>query len=343
MKKTIRISLLLSLLFLAACGKKEFVVEFSLPQDVDANYKLTYYASDKRGGIMMESAVAITAGKGEFKGQTINPTLIYLQAGARNQPLAVYVERGETVKISGADRDPATWKVEGNEINEEWSAWRNANARILSGGDPVEINRAVAAYVAAHESSPLSALLLLTTYSRADDETGFRRMWLSLKDDAASEKWASLAGRADQPSRLAPTPGRLKEMVMRSMQNGVDTIRPDSVAATILVFWNGGDDRRSELMDSVKALAKEFSDSSKRVIADVCLDSDSIGWRMQTRRDTLKGVARLWTPAGLADTRLMTLGVGRAPFFIVFSPDGHQRYRGADTAEAFSAFRSLMK
>ena len=43
----------------------------------------------------------------------------------------------------------------------------------------------------------------------------------------------------------------------------------------------------------------------------------------------------------MADPRLMRLGVTRSPFYIVFSPDGHQRYRGDNRENAFKTFRSI--
>lgn len=341
--KTARLLLCLSfLMLLTGCRKKEFSITFEVEQSVNANYRLIYYASDKNGGFTRESAVAINAGKGDFRGPTINPALVYLYTGPKAYPLMIYAERGEDIKVTGKDPSPARWKVEGNDINEEWSAWRNENAEAIISADPEKINKAVARYVIANPENPLSALLLLTTYSRMEDETGFRRLWRDLQGEAADPKWAVLAGRADQPSRYIATPGRVESVAFRSMQNGVDTLRPDSVKATLLFFWNNSSSDRSTQTDSIKALAKEFSDSSKRMIADICLDADSVTWRSTIRTDSLKKVARLWAPAGLADSRIMLLDVPRTPFFIVLSPDGHQRFRGSDLDSAFSCFRSML-
>ncbi|MDE6009146.1 MAG: DUF4369 domain-containing protein [Muribaculaceae bacterium] len=341
--KLIRIIFSIALiLLLSGCHKKEFSIRFEVEQTMNANYKLIYYASDKHGGYMRESAAAITNGKGDFKGQTINPTLVYIFTGKKAYPLMIYVERGEEINITGKEKEPLKWDVEGNEINKEWSAWRNENAKILSGADPEKINAVVAKYVIANPENPLSALLLLTTYSRYDDETGFRRLWRDLKGEAADPRWADLAGRADVPQRFVKVPARVKSISFRSMQNGTDTIRPDSVNATLLFFWSNALSDRNELTDSLKALAKEFSDSSSRLIADICLDPDSSSWRSNIRYDSLKNVARLWAPAGLADSKVMLLDVPRLPFFIVLTPDGHQRFRGSEREEAFSFFRSLL-
>ncbi|MDE7108965.1 MAG: DUF4369 domain-containing protein [Muribaculaceae bacterium] len=341
--KMTRLLLYLSVLLLfAGCRKKEFSISFEVEQSINANYKLIYYASDKKGGFIRESAVAINAGKGDFKGPTINPVLVYLYTGPKAYPLMIYAERGEDIKVTGNDATPARWMVEGNDINKDWSQWRNKNAEAIISADPAKINKAVAEYVVANRENPLSALLLLTTYSRIDDETGFRRLWRDLQGKAADPVWASLAGRADQPARSVATPGRVVSVAFRSMQNGVDTLRPDSVKGTLLFFWNNSSSERKAQTDSIKALAKEFSDSSARIIADVCLDPDSVTWRSSIRTDSLKKVARLWAPAGLADSRVMLLGVPRTPFFIVLSPDGHQRFRGSDLDSAFSSFRSLL-
>lgn len=343
MARTLHILLLLSCILLSGCKKKEFTIVFDVEESVNANYRLLYYASDKTGGFIRESAVAISGGKGEFSGPAINPMIVYLFAGNKSYPLMIYAERGEKIEITGESRNPAEWTVSGNEINQEWSVWRNENAKALAAGDEEKINKGVAAYVMKHPDNPLSALLLLTAYSRTKDETGFRRLWRDLQGEAADPKWGEMLGRSDVPTRFVPTPGRLKSMAMRSLHNGVDTIRPDSAGATLMFFWNSSLDNRKELTDSLKALAKEYKDSATRIIADISLDPDSTAWRSTVRYDSMKNVVRLWAPAGLADRRLMQLSVPGVPYFIIFSPDGHQQFRGSDLPEAFKTFRSLLK
>lgn len=337
-----RVILLLGLTLLCGCKKNEFSIEFSLSPSVSANYNISYYASDKRGGIMMESVAVVAGGAGVFRGITRNPALVYLYVSPGRYPTVIYAERGDKVTVAGENGDPFSWKIGGNALNERWSDWRNLNATALAAGEAPAINAAVAKYVEANSSDPLSTLLLLTSFSRPDDEALYRRLWLSLSGEARSAKWVELVGRADQPALAVATPGKLHAMVMRSAGNGVDTIVPASVRSTLLLFWSNGMERRV-LIDSLKALAREFPDSSRRLIADVCLEGDSSVWRNAIRYDSLRNVARLWAPAGVADSRLMTLGVSRSPFCIVVAPDGRQRYRGDDLTKAFTEFRSLMK
>ncbi|MDE5874452.1 MAG: DUF4369 domain-containing protein [Muribaculaceae bacterium] len=343
MMKTARLLLCLSfLLLLTGCRKKEFSISFDVPQSVNANYRLIYYASDRRGGLIRESAVAITAGKGEFKGPTINPVLVYLFTGSKSYPLMIYAERGETITVSGEDPAPTKWKVEGNKINDDWTLWRTQNADALLSADPARINKAVTAFVEKNPENPLSTLLLLTTYSRLQDETGFRNLWLQLKGEAADPKWTLLVGRADQPENRSPIPGRLRSAAFRSLHNGTDTLRPDSAKATLLCFWTNDVTDRKEMIDSLKALAKQYPDSSSRIIADICLEPDSVTWRSSIRTDSMKNIVRLWAPAGLADSRIVQLGVPRSPFFIVITPDGHQRFRSDSLAPALARFRKIL-
>ena len=343
MIKILRTLTICMLLIFTGCMKNESRLLFELPADMTSTFRAVYYASDKRGGVVLENVAVITNGKGELKCPTRNPMLIYLYpATGQVEPIVLYAERGDEIKITGTSTDPATWTIEGNDIDRMLSEWRNANADILKKADPAETNKAVAQYVSENPQSPLSPFLLLTVFSRRDDETLFRRLWQSLSGDALDETWSRLAARADIPSGSVATPGRLKSLALRSLANGIDTVRPDSVKAALLFFWNNGLNDRRQRFDSIKALAKEFPDSASRLIADICLDPDSLGWKSPLRSDSLKDVARLWVPAGLADRRIIALGVPRTPFFIVFSPDGHQRYRGDDTSEAFSIFRETI-
>lgn len=342
MISTIRIFFIITALALSSCVKNKFTIDFSLPESVNTNYTVSYYASDPRGGITVETVAPIVKGKGVLKGIARNPSLVYIRNNA-GAGIALYVERGDNVKISGQNPNPASWSVEGNTLNEQWSAWRNQNQAVLEKKDPVEINAAVARYVMENPASPVSTLLLLTSFSRISDEALFRSLWLRLEGDATLRKWTALSGRADQPDQFVATPAKLKSMAVRSFANGVDTIRTDASKATIIFFWHSGLDSRNEAIDSLKALTREFPDSSKRVIADICLEADSLSWKSPLRRDSLTKAVRGWLPAGLADSKVMALEVKRTPFFIVFSPDGNQRYRGDDLGKASAEFRRLMK
>ncbi len=340
-QRYIRLLTFLLPLIICACSKNEFRLTFSLPEEVTANYTAVYYATAKDGGVSVETVVNISSGKGALTCATRLPTLLYLYAGG-NIPTVIYAERGKEISVTGSSKDAASWEIKGSgDINTDLSLWRNAHAPTLTSGTPLEINEAVADFVVSNPSNPVSAILLLTAFSRREEETKFRRLWNSLTPEADKEKWVAMVGRSDMTDPFANTPGRLISMALRSLRGGADTIRPAGHSATLLFFWNNGLEGRDSLIDSIRSLSKEFPDSASRIIADISLDPDSLGWRTPLRNDSLEKVTRLWIPAGLADRRLIDLGVARIPFFIVAGPDGHQAYRGSDVREALSSFRRI--
>lgn len=292
---------------------------------------------------MVENVAVVTSGKGSIVCPAARPALVFLSTPG-GLDLPIYAERGQTIRISGPDRNPWSWTIDGNDLNTKLSEWISANEPTLIGGNRTALNDSIAAFVCREPDSPISPLLMLTLFSRRSDETAFRRLWNSLASNPETAKMTALVGRADIPGGVAPTPGKLVTAAFRSLHHGVDTIRPADAKATLLFFWeeNHSEKRRSAI-DSIRALAKEFPDSASRIIADIGFDADSISWKSPLAKDSLENVARFWVPAGIADSRIMALRVESTPFFIVFSPDGNQKYRGSDPAEALSAFRLLMK
>lgn len=340
MLRNVRFILIILVAILSACGKNEVKLEFALPADLTANYPLVYYASDKRGGMIVELVASIMNGKGILKSPVVRPTLIYLSAGGK-LPLVIYAENHDNIKVTGDNRNSALWNVGGNRINEDLSLWRNAHATTLLSGSQTDINEAVADYVEENPDNPVAAILLLTAYSRYENEGEFRKLWHSLGEEADKMKWLDITGRADMQVEGFRAPGILRSMALRSLANGVDTIRPADHLATILFFWNNGMTGRRDYIDSLKKLAKEYPDSASRMIADISIDVDSTSWRSPLRSDSTKDIARFWVPAGVADLRLLDLQVTRLPFFIVFNPDGSQSYRGEDVTKAMDTFRKV--
>lgn len=341
MIRTLFTLLTLISLLLPSCGKNEFRLEFNLPANVSGTFRSLCYASDKRGGKTMEQIAVIADGQGVLNVPARNPAFLFLYTSLP-APLVIYAKRGQTIKISGDDDNPATWKVEGNDINRSLTKWRNENAKVLSSFDHHEINRAIASFVEKNLNSEISSIILLTNFWRADDETLFRILWQELKPDAEKNKWASMLARADLPTGTLKTPGQLRSIALRSLYNGVDTICPARAKATLIYFWHSGASTRKNAIDSLRVLSRQFPDSASRIIADVCLDADSLAWHAPLQNDSINNIVRLWTPQGRAATQLLLLDVPRTPFYIVFSNDGNQKYRGSDLHEACVTFRSLM-
>lgn len=336
-------------IFLTGCTANEWEAEFVLPDSVTSNYKLVYYASSPKEGFMVETVAAVNAGKGKIKCPAKNPCVVFLYMPGAYSPSAIFwAEKGDKIKITGDNPDPATWNIEGNKLNKQITAWRLENLDAIRSLDEKQINAAVAKAVKADPDSRLAAFLLLTYYSRAADEKGFGSLWASLGKGSHKDEIASAAGRIDiDLFDEAADKANLSRLVLPSLKAEEDTLppHPDTLLFTkaegsILYFWIPISDRRNIAIDTLKALRRSYPDSKKRIIADICMDADSAVWTNTALRDSAKNVSRLWMPQGPAHPEAMRIGVPGPGYFIVADKKGRQIYRGHDAKEAARTFRT---
>lgn len=336
-----RLSLFMLLLLLSGCLKNEFTVSFELPASVNETYTLLYYASDPVKGWYMETVAMTHNGKAEVKGFTRNPTLVYVLDGSRTPAIAFYVERGDKILIKGDSPSPSSWNISGNKITEQWSRWRTDNRNILSQRDSERINDAVAKFVETNPDNPLSTLLLMNYFDRRLDKPRFEKLWKKLEDDALEEKWIELTASNDLIDYSPLSPGNIDILRLHTSGNGIDTLVFGN-KPVFLYFYRNPTPTRSEDLDVLKELAKLYSDSASRVIADISFEPDSMRWESSLPADSLKGVVRAWVPRAEADSAMMRLGVERTPWVMVYDSKGRLKFRGSDARKAADAFRAAM-
>ncbi|MCH5240344.1 MAG: hypothetical protein J1F38_08970 [Muribaculaceae bacterium] len=333
---------LFCILFLFSCGKNEFSLNFDLKEDITENYNVTYYATDIDGGLTVQAVASVREGKCQLPGATKLPTIVYITDRNSKLPLVVYAKKGGRIDFSGNEKDPLEWSVSGDKINEELTAWRSQNLKLLKGNDPDSINVAIEKFVKSNEGNPVATILMLSYFNKSIDERGYADLMASLKGEARDKEWLRLMARSDQPFHSYAYPAKLRSLVMRSLNEGGDTICINGKNPVFLLFWQTGNSDRNSLIDSIKVLKKDYPDSV-RIIADICLDVDSTGWRNAIRKDSLGDSKRLWAPASLVDKDVMKLAVKDIPFFIVFDSLGNQSYRGSELSEAMTRYRLLVE
>ena len=332
---------LFSLAILTACGKNEFNLEFDLATDVTDNYNVTYYATDYEGGATVQAVASVREGKCELKGVTRKPTLVYITTRKSILPLVVYAEKGNKIKISGESKEPLDWRVEGNVINDSLSDWRLQNREIWNECLPDSVNNAVEKYVELNDDNAVSTILMLCYFDRKENERKYNELMGSLEGEAKNPEWLKIIGRSDQVNHIYSFPARLESMIMKSINKGGDTLYLDKKNPIFMIFWETGSSDRKNIIDSIKVLEKEFPDSS-RIIADVCLDVDSVAWKNAMRKDSLfKDMKRFWAPTGVTDRTIMKMKVDAVPYFIVFDKEGVQSYRGKEISDAMTEYRRL--
>lgn len=343
MVKSMRFIFLILGLLMVGCTKNEFHLNFELSEDISGNYDVTYYATDaNEGGLTVQAVASINGGKCVLQGVTNKPTLVYVYHRLSPYPLVIYAARGNKIEITGDEKDPLAWNVKGETINEELSQWRQQNLKILEKHIPDSVNEALRLYVEQNSSSPTATILMLSYFDRGANENLYNSTMALLKGEARKVEWLRMAARSDQLMAYLSYPARLENLVMRSAQGGSDTLSKNGKNPMLILFWQTGYKEKNAMMDSLKALKKEYPDSI-RLIADICLEADSMAWRGSIRKDSADFMKRFWAPASLANPDVMKLKVTGIPYFIVFTPQGIQSYRGSSLADAIKDYRTLMQ
>lgn len=346
-----------SLVLLSGCVKNEFNLTFQFPKDYVGNYIVDYYAWDSKTGFWVENVASIQNGTASLGGVTKRPTLVYIRdASSPANSIALYVERGDKITISGDKNDLNTWSVNGNKISRRWSEWRNENAQVLSsarGEMTPEKIKVISDFIENNKSDKLSTLILLTDFNRRSDPDKFVQLWNLVDDDAKRQNLIEMCGAVDflglefevdaKGNLVRGKNPSHKTLILRSRANGLDTLRLTNVKSSIFYFYDTGSSERDVAVDSLKAVSKEFPDSTERFIATVALQPDSMVWINVSRRDSIRGVVCAWAPQGLADRNLVELGVARTPWFVVKDKSGADVYSGSRTEDAIDAFRTQMK
>lgn len=337
------LTLLLLLVFGLSCTRNEFNVDVTLSDDHADHYTFLYFASDPEKGWIVENIVTPEKGKLRMEGLTRNPTVVVIFGPGRRVASLLYAERGDKLHGEAPESFPATWKFRGNELSERLTGWISGNAALIRDGSATaQLDAAVGEYVKAHPEDPASTLLLLFFFDRNSDEPGFRRLWGTLRGEAAKEVWSNLAGRVDMltfTGKFTSSPG---EMVVKSYENGADTLRIGS-KPLLLYFSRTGMTGREEDIKALRRISDSWIDSSARVIAEVSLDTDSSSRAWAVRRDSLRKAVHAWLPLGFSDSVAVKLGIGSLPAFIVYDAAGKEIYRGTDREKAAEKFLSTKK
>ena len=175
-----RVSLILLVIMLggmlAGCRKNVFTLEGKIEGGESTTIYLSWRAASGTRDFLASQAVPLTSTAFKVEGPVKRPSVIWIFSSGRSLLSAIYVERGNSLTLSGKMNEPRLWQVSGNEVMEEVSAWAQSNAPALKAGSTAGINSAVAAYVKANPGSRAALFLLLTTYDRNGAEQEFTRL-----------------------------------------------------------------------------------------------------------------------------------------------------------------------
>lgn len=335
--------IILSFIALCSCNKTEFNIEGEIKDAATMNLRIFYYSSSGNKGSITETVIPVVDGKFSYVGKSEKPTVVWFFSPNRALLTPIYVEPGDEIKIDGKYNEPLCWHVTGNKIEEEWSAWRSENEKSLKSGNDKVINQAISKYVEANRNNPVSALSMLCFYVKKDATKDYDKLWKLLSEDALSAELINAvnATKAHQSSQSHAV--KLTPLSLYSYADSMTNIAVSKSKATLLYFWRQQEERHDSCISNIKRLHKLYSDSTKLQIADINMDTDTIKWRRQARRDSVKNWQRYWAIGGEANISLMPLELPRTPYFIVSDSTGTQCYRGDNYSKAEKKIKELLK
>lgn len=335
--------IVLTFFTLCSCNKKEFNIEGEIKDAGTMNLRIFYYSSSDKKGSISETVIPVVDGKFSYIGESENPTVVWFFSPNRTLLTPIYVEPGDEIRIEGQYNEPLQWHVTGNKIEEEWSEWRSNNEKSLKSNNDKVINQAISKFVEANRNNPVSTLSMLCFYIKKDASKDYDQLWKQLSDKARSAELINAvnATKAHQSSQAYNV--KLTPLSLYSYADSMATIAMSKSKVTLLYFWRQKEERHDSCISNIKRLHKLYSDSSKLQIADINMDSDTIKWRRQARRDSVKNWQRYWAIGAEANISLMRLELPRTPYFIVSDSKGTQCYRGDNFSKAEKKIKELLK
>lgn len=335
--------IILSFITLCSCNKTEFNIEGEIKDAGTMNLRIFYYSSSDKQGSITETVIPVVNGKFSYAGKSEKPTVVWFFSPNRTLLTPIYVEPGNKIKIDGKYNEPLRWHVTGNKIEEEWSAWRSENEKSLKSDNDKVINQAISKYVETHRNNPVSALSMLCFYIKKDATKDYDKLWKLLSDKALSSELINAVNASKAHKFLQSYAVKLTPLSLYSYADSMATIAVSKSKATLLYFWRQQEEQHDSCISNIKRLHKLYSDSNKLQIADINMDTDTIKWHRQARRDSVKNWQRYWAIGGEANISLTPLELPRTPYFIVSDSTGAQCYRGDNFSKAEKKIKELLK
>ncbi|MCM1320379.1 MAG: DUF4369 domain-containing protein [Muribaculaceae bacterium] len=313
--------LILLPVLLAGCVKNEFTLEGTLTDAEGQTLTLIHRASSKKQDFMVEQTLPVEFnGHFSVKLSTNYPTVIWvLSTFDGNLLMPIYAERGDELKVTGKFKEPQRWKVEGNEVMEQYSEWAAANINALMSDNPSILNDAIAKYVKEHPDSRTAAFLLFTRYNVPGHLSEYQNLVkaLTLDEDDLKEMENACMDPQLPIVNGATIPAKL---TLTAMNDSLKDVNLKGEGTTLLYFW------RETPSPEVREVLKKGGRS-----VSIFMDADTLRWHQLLRTDSLLNkTIKLWAPGGEVTPEVQSLNVTGTPYFIIIDNTGHPIYTGTD-------------
>lgn len=332
MRKFLGMIMLLLLTLLSSCGKSEFTVEGYFDDGITQNLRFVYATPES----VTSQWIPAVDGKVKMVGKSNDLTVVYIFNAQSKFLMHLVVKNGETVTFSGKITDPFGFKLDGSELNREWSGFMSDNYSDFKSGNTSKTDKAIENYISNNPESVLSTLLLTCDYSDIESDRA-KELLESISEKAKPESLLCLFG-----STLKNESSASKKLVPFTIRNEKDSLvllDPKKNRANILYFWyntSEEDTLRTKIVKELKALSAKKSVT----VADIFVNTDTAKWYRTVKNDSVKW-KHYKALTGHYESSIADLNVVGENFIIVADSTGQQLYRGYDAQKVKKAVEDI--
>lgn len=325
---------------LCACSNDSFTIEGVLTDVGDRTVRAVYV---NEGGVQ---SVTMVPENGRFKivGVSPNYTVVHLYNQQNAVITKVVMKNGEDLKLKGTIRHNYLIEMKGEDVNEDWNAFRRENHVLYSENREDELNEKIEAYVKENPDKMASVALLINDYSLLDDSVKVHELLTGINEDvrhasllkAYTDVNALMSVKAEDEKR------KWISIKFYNQNDSIKELKADAGKMSVLYFWRTTDESHKDIVKELDSLYYNYMRTSKGKkqiqIADVVLDSDTAAWKRAIRNED-KDWQHFWAVGGHMNPTVSEMCVVKSPYFKVIDSMGQIAYSG----DSISCVSALMK
>lgn len=331
-------SLCLSL-FCTSCNNDTFKIEGTLP-DMGNQAMHAIYVNE--AGVQSVNCV-VEEGKFIMEGISPNLTIVFLYDKNNNLLTKVAVKNGDKLKMKGTMKHKYLIEIKGNEITEDWNAFRRENHLLYSDdAESSTLDKKISEYVAVNGDKTASLLLLLYDYSDLNDTENIAKMLNQINEECRPANIMKAYAEMNAELSKKQTRSKFNSFELYNDKDSLVSFTPAKGKMSLLYFWGIDDKSHKDLIVELDSLYTDYKGKNQLQLADVMLDSDTTRWKRTLRREK-KEWTHLWAVGGIMEKSVLDLEIKSTPVFLLLDSVGGQVYRGDSIGAVSDLIKNRLK
>ena len=321
------------MLMACGCTSDSFKVDGQLAGLDNNRIRIVYRCTDG----MTDNFYNCIDGTFKFKGHATELTFVTILDNHDKVITTFLAHNGDVIKLRGDLTDRAAITIEGNDVTEQWRAFRQQHSELYHSNSS-QLNKEIEAYVNKHNDELLSTVLLLCDYECGGNTQQLQKLIMSIKPDARPQ---FLIDSYDNMSANWPSESseRIMALNMVNEKGEFEMIRPEDGKALVLMFWDDITPQRDRYFAYLSELKRRQADII--IAADIALTADTTTWQNMLPTTPRPLSTHYWAAGGVTDPTLMALHIHNTPLYVVCNGSGNVQYSGNDTTKVTAAIGNI--